>query len=331
MTRIGPMQGPQAQQPPPGQPQSLGSESVNPVLRPLSAGGALLGPAQAQALRPPGQGMPQLPQQQQPEPRSLPPQYGGMAKPGFPSQHQRTYGEWRSWDSQFIAITCLYLDQCLGKHFVINPLWSLGLRTGWAECLPEPGVQRCIACEAVGICAGGPAQLRAGQHLPPRYQMPQDPRFQNLSGQYRLPQPLPQQQQQQQLLQRQRALQQPPMAPDQAMGLLHPGLHAHQQERWNAYDHHMALLQLQQQQGAAYDASDEAQLAELQGVPLGSLGSLSSDALINLQALVCSYLTPGFPLSSVLEPSTLNRSQSTTVLPVQSLKKGNKTWACWPQ
>ena len=155
--------------------------------------------------------------------------------------------------------------------------------------------------KGMGGYAGGPPQL--GQHLPPRYQMPQDPRFQNPGGQYRLPQPSPQvqmQQQQQQLLQRQRALQQQQqqqqqaMLPNEAMGL-QPGLQPRQQERWTSYEQHMALLQLQQQQQSSYDASEAVQLAELQqgGVLLTSLGSLSNDALMSLQALVRPHFPPG--------------------------------------
>lgn len=135
--------------------------------------------------------------------------------------------------------------------------------------------------------AGGQPQHRAGQHgqhLPPRYHMPQDPRFHSPGGQYRLTQPSPQMHQQQQ---------QQAMAPNEAMGL-HKGLQPQQQERWNAYEHHMALLHLQHQQGGGYDASDAAQLAELQGVPLTSLGSLSNDALMSLQALVGPYPPPRF-------------------------------------
>ena len=166
--------------------------------------------------------------------------------------------------------------------------------------------------KGMGGYAGGPPQLpqhragqygQHGQHLPPRYQMPQDPRFQNPGGQYRLPQPSPQvqmQQQQQQLLQRQRALQQQQqqqqqaMLPNEAMGL-QPGLQPRQQERWTSYEQHMALLQLQQQQQSSYDASEAVQLAELQqgGVPLTSLGSLSNDALMSLQALVRPHFPPG--------------------------------------
>ena len=69
----------------------------------------------------------------------------------------------------------------------------------------------------------------------------------------------------------------------------------------------MALLQLQQQQQVgSYEASDAAQLAELQGVPLSSLGSLSNEALISLQSLVRPRLNPGSePFSNQQDGSCL--------------------------
>ncbi len=157
--------------------------------------------------------------------------------------------------------------------------------------------------------------------------MPQDPRFQNPGGQYRLPQPSPQvqMQQQQQLLQRQRILQQQqqqqqqPMVPNEAMGL-----QPRQQERYAPYEHHMALLQLQQQQQTGYDASEAAQLAELQGVPLTSLGSLSNDALMNLQALVCPhsrrYQVPH--LAPLLEPALCLRGSDDMHLTADCVQGG---------